>query len=357
MALDIAHGCATHTWTLGRVLGRGSFAAVYEGEQPGGWRAAIKVVTSDHPQALPRFRREVEVLQRLPPNPYVVTYLDHGVLADGREFLAMELVRGFTLAHLLGSGLYLTESAACTLMLELCQAFEEIHALGLAHCDLKPANIMLARRPGVEPTHRLGGGSGPVHAGQLAGAGMHVKVLDFGLVRDCADILAPRSASEERLESDAAAALECGVVGGTLAYMPPELIWDARQPDPSRWLTTPAADVFSLGVIFYELLRGQSPWPFRVAPGAGDREVRFRAYLDARASGGHAARPIDGIGRGLWRILARTLEIDPRDRPATAADLRAEIQHYMDFGSGVAQRSARLTPSTGISMGGALGLS
>ena len=145
---------------LGRLLGEGAFARVYEAWLDSGDRVAVKVLRRREVEAERRFLREIQVSRALPSSQHVVGYRAHGSTADGRLWLAMECVDGFTLSAVMWPDNPLSVRKACGLMLQLCESFGGLHRLGIAHRDIKPANIM------------------------LADGGRTVKLMDFGLVSD-----------------------------------------------------------------------------------------------------------------------------------------------------------------------------
>jgi serine/threonine protein kinase len=136
--------------------------------------------------------------------------------SDGRMFMAMELLDGPSLAELISRGERFPLDQCLHVMEQLAQVVEEIHAKGVLHRDLKPENVIVIERDG-DPHF--------------------VKLLDFGLAR---------TQSLTRLT-------QSGIIVGALSYLPPEQITEQRFND--------ASDIYSLGVIFYELLTGQPAFP------------------------------------------------------------------------------------------------
>ena len=132
-----------------REIGRGAFAGIYEGLDGNGRKVAIKMLRNPTEMAKKRFAREVKVLQALPQNRHIVRYLDSGHTQDNTPFLVLELLEGTTLANILQSGRRFSETAAATLMLQLCDAFTELHKLGVTHGDIKPTNIAIVVKRAV----------------------------------------------------------------------------------------------------------------------------------------------------------------------------------------------------------------
>lgn len=208
------------------VLGEGSQGRVYRAEQDSPRReVALKVMRRGTRVAEDRFRREIELLARL-EHPGIARLYAAGEaeLSDGTvAWFAMELVRGQALADYAKS---LDLRARLTLIAAIGHAVHHAHVRGVVHRDLKPANVL------------------------VDGEGQP-KVLDFGMAHAAL-------ADETRMTA-------AGQVLGTIAYMPPEgLFGEAEQADAR-------GDIYSLGVIAYELLCGQLPYPDLFALLAGGR--------------------------------------------------------------------------------------
>ena len=305
---------------MGRLLGSGAFARVYDGLTPRGGRVAVKIQMSDHGQALARFKREVKVSKALPPNPFIVGYRGEGNTRDGRPFLALEYVDGYTLADLFASDVKPTLRGACRLMMQLCDAFAALHKLGLTHGDIKPRNIMITRD------------------------GRAVKLLDFGLVRDSQGLLQLFEEHDILSGKDFADDLDAGMLMGTPEYMAPEQMADADVDDRSQRRTDTPADVFGLGVIFFEMLTGKRPWPMESAPGGGGHVQQALKYMDWRLGLKDIALPRPAeIEPALWSIIAKALRQNPRNRQGDARALRVDIQHYLDTGGGVSEGDMQVT--------------
>jgi serine/threonine-protein kinase len=187
---------------------------------------ALKVVRAEllgDADARQRFRREAQIVAGL-QHPSIVSVFDYGTFADGGAYLVMELVRGEDLRRVLQREGSLEPDRALRILTAVCGAMEVAHREGVLHRDLKPENILL---PG-----------GPIVA----------KVLDFGVAK----VVRDESGERETLAADGSLITAAGMIVGTPAYMAPEQL---------RGLTPDArCDIFSLGVIAFEMLTGELPF-------------------------------------------------------------------------------------------------
>ncbi len=235
---------------------------------------ALKVLPAGmdrDPARLARFQREARAVAAL-NSPHIVTIFSVEE-ADGIHFLTMELVEGQSLTHLIPPG-GMPPAQLIGIATALADALAAAHAKGIVHRDLKPANVMLTRDG-------------------------RVKVLDFGLAKE----LRAESPDDATLPLDAHTA--AGVVMGTPAYMSPEQI-EGRSIDHRT-------DIFSLGVILYEMA-------------AGARPFQGRSWADlAAAILRDTPRPLSAIRaelpRTLGRLVQRCIEKRPDDRFPSAREL------------------------------------
>jgi predicted Ser/Thr protein kinase len=256
-----------------QLLGRGGMGAVYRARDMRLDRlVALKVVRADllgDPEARRRFRREAQIVARL-QHPSIVSVFDFGTFSDGGAYLVMELVRGEDLRRVLQREGRLEPQRAITILATVCAAIEAAHREGVLHRDLKPENILL---PG----------------GEIA-----AKVLDFGVAKVMTDRVGPPTGAEAGTMLTAA-----GMLVGTPAYMAPEQFHGAV-PDART-------DIFSLGVIAYEMLSGELPF------GRG-------SLADVVISQTRGARPMPAgdVPASLDLAVRAALETDPDRRPPTA---------------------------------------
>ena len=261
-------------YRIERLLNRGGMGSVYAARDVALDRpVAIKVIRPDlvpDPVARDRFNREAQTLARL-KHPSIVTVFASGLLADGGPYLVMELVSGVDLRRELAAEGRLEPVRAGRILGAVCAAMESAHRDGVLHGDLKPENIMLP---------------------DDAEGDIEAKVLDFGV----AQAIRPEPGQPLVVTS-----VEVAIVG-TPAYMAPEQL-RGQQPDPRT-------DVFSLGVIAYEMLLGELPFGMGSAA-----EVAL-----AQARGIPASR-FDPLPPALTRAVTAALAFDADRRPVSAQAL------------------------------------
>ena len=263
-------------------LGEGGMGTVYRArhllmDRP----VAIKVL---HPQfvdneaARARFQLEARAAVLL-HHANAVSVTDFGQTSDGLVYIVMELLEGRTLREILVKEAPLETARATSIMLQTSAAVAAAHNAGIIHRDLKPSNILVT---------------------QSADAPAVVKVLDFGIAKLAADILD---------DDDASAATLPGTPIGTPRYMAPEQ-YEGRD-------LTPAADVYSLGVILYEMLTGMAPFT-----GMSPVEIALKHANDAPLP---PRDIVAAIPEDVERVVMFALEKQPEARPANAAEFRDEL--------------------------------
>jgi len=267
----------------------------------------VKLARHTDPDARKLFMREIKIMRLLPRNPHVVAYLGHGVTASGRPYLVMEYVDGITLAELIQRGVTMTERQACRIVLQLCEALTALHALGGAHRDIQPKNVLISR----------GGGT--------------VKLFDFGLVRDDHGLVEYMEGDGQVDGREFSSPLSDDLLVGTPNYLAIEQILEAVDPQ-SQARSGTATDVHGLALLMYVMLSGRRPWPFRVRAGA-NTEHALRAYFKWRLTCDPRAlvRP-EGCSPALWSIVQLALQSNPRRRPADAPAFGDHIRRYLRTG-------------------------
>jgi serine/threonine-protein kinase len=273
-------GHAAGPWVLEERLSSGGAGDVYRARRADGspgWRVALKVLRRGDAELVRRFEAERRSLAAL-NHPFIVPLVDAGVLADGRPFLATRLVEGLPLdAHCAGLEL----DARLRLFLDVCAAVRHAHERLIAHCDLKPANILVTRE------------------------GMP-QLLDFGVAR---------------LFSEGAGAHELGLTPG---YASPEQL--AGEPLGA------ASDVWSLGVILYELATGRRPFAGapRAAPLPPSAAVRAADRPAACAPPRDDAARLEARMRGDFdALVGRALAQDRRARYGSIELFARDLEHFL----------------------------
>lgn len=286
-------------------LGHGGMGVVYRATRLHiGDVVAIKVLREElliNPQSLERFHREAKAAALL-KHPNVVTIHDFGTTEDRIAYLVMELLEGESLRALVHRQGALTQADAVEIACQICAGLDEAHRRNIVHRDLKPDNIILSN----------------------VTAGIHVKVLDFGI------------AKLRDLQAGDGSLTESGTVLGTPRYMSPEQCLGEELDGRS--------DIYSLGIVLYEMLTGAAPFS----------SPSFGALIVQHVN--HAPLPLRAINMtispAIEAAVAGALEKRREDRPQSAtafadelkAALRSEAAISTIGGSPIELRSSGASP-------------
>jgi serine/threonine protein kinase/pimeloyl-ACP methyl ester carboxylesterase len=325
-------GAVIGRYKLLEKIGEGGMAVVYMAEQtePLRRKVALKIIKlgMDTRQVIARFEAERQALA-LMDHPSIARVLDAGATETGRPYFVMELVQGVSITE------YCDKNSLCTkdrlhLFLQVCQAVQHAHQKGIIHRDIKPSNVMVTHHDGK-----------PVP-----------KVIDFGIAK----------ATNQRLTEKTLFTRYAHLIG-TPAYMSPE------QAELSDLDIDTRSDIYSLGVLLYELLTGTTPFSEEELRKAGYVEMqrvireqepvkpstRIRTATRERRSvgagprvcpmsGGHRGPPLQNANREIgvpggpayqqvrgdldW-IVMKTLEKDRAKRYETASGLALDIERHL----------------------------
>jgi eukaryotic-like serine/threonine-protein kinase len=262
-----------------RLLGEGGMGAVYEGEQQLGSARRKVAVKTLHPHLSrdasikQRFEREVGTIAEL-EHPNTIQLYDFGATEDGVLYIVMEFLHGKSLAERLEKEGAILPAQVAHIMNQVCGSLEEAHGRGIVHRDLKPDNVMLVERAGKKD---------------------FVKVLDFGIAK--------RAKEEDKNEQKLT---QQGMVLGTPPYMSPEQF--TGRPIDAR------SDIYSLGVMSYEMLTGRLPFRAETAwEWAAQHMTQPPIPLESMAEGLRAPEP-------MRSAIRRSLEKSPDARWQTVKD-------------------------------------
>jgi len=319
--LDFAHeiggsekaGDRIGRYLLVEPIGEGGMGTVWlaEQEEPVRRQVALKVVKlgMDTKQIVARFEAERQALA-LMEHPNIAQVLDAGATETGRPYFVMELVRGVRITDYCDQN-HLSMAERLNLFVKVCQAIQHAHQKGIIHRDIKPSNIMVTQSDGEAVP----------------------KVIDFGIAK---------AINDQKL-TNKTLVTALGQFVGTPAYMSPE------QAEPSELDIDTRSDIYSLGVLLYELLTGKTPFEPWDLLGVGieamlqvirEREpmkpsTRLRAMLPAELTTTASQRKSDAprlmrlIRGDLDWIVMKCLEKERTRRYSTADALAEDLGHHL----------------------------
>ena len=314
---DLPSGTMLGQFRIDAVVGRGGMGVVYRATDTKlGRPVAIKFLSAavTNPDVGRRFRQEAKTASSL-NHPHIVTVHDVGE-HDGRQYIVSELVDGGTLEDWSAATRRRTWRQGVELLIGVADALAAAHAAGVLHRDVKPSNILI-------------------------GANGYAKLADFGLAK-----LVDSDARKAGVREDAHRITGLGVVVGTVAYMSPEQA--VGQPLDAR------SDIFSFGIVLYELLAGRRP--FEAANDLG--------ILKAIAHATPEPLP-DTVPEALRIAVEKTLEKDPAERYQTMQELVVDLRRAArkstgsqtavaasdaQIVAGVVKRHARVALAAGVAI-------
>jgi eukaryotic-like serine/threonine-protein kinase len=265
-------------YKIDKKLGEGGMGAVYKAIHPEAKALAIKVLHSEftsEPKVLERFFNEAKAVNKI-AQPHIVDISDFGFLATGQPYIAMEFLEGFDLAGRIQQQSPLLEAEALDIAIQVLEALYAAHSVNIIHRDMKPENIFLLKNK-KQPDKWF------------------VKVLDFGIAK---------------LSQSNSQQTQSGTILGTPRYMSPEQARGEREIGPG-------ADLYSLGIILYELVTGRAPFD----------EASYLGYLVAhtRKVPPQPKEYAPNITDDTNRIIMRCLEKTAEKRFVTAKEMRDEL--------------------------------
>jgi serine/threonine-protein kinase len=295
-------------YRLVRILGDGGMGSVYEATHAVlGTRVAIKVL---HPELVrrtglvERFLQEARVVAQI-RSPHVVQVIDVDRTPDGHAYIVMELLEGEPLSSVVDRQRKLPVATACEYTVQILEALEAAHALGVVHRDLKPENVFVT----------------------FTGGRPILKLIDFGI------------AKAQRLDPRQKNLTVAGVVMGTAEYMAPEQARSADRVDPR-------ADLYAVGVMLYEMIAGARP-----VRGDTGEDARVIALKVERGEVIPLVQVAPSVPRDLAGLVHHAMAARPEMRFATATEMRLALIGAMAGKRPPTKPLSQQPPGATVSMG------
>ncbi len=276
------------------LVAKGGMGAVYKAVHPSLKRMVIikKLTIRNNKIVKERFKREAQILLDM-QSPFIVHLFDYFIEGQS-HYIVEEFVEGLSLAQILDKQIALETELALLIFLDACMALKFAHARGIVHRDIKPGNILISRRA-------------------------EVKLADFGIASSESEEELSDSTVQTNTESTKVSdgLTQHGVTLGTPAYMSPEQITDSRSVDKR-------ADIYSMGVMLYEMLTGTKPFPSALNEETLEKIKKGR-YVNPRK--------IDrSIPKVICRMIKKMLKANPDRRfqsiESVIKILKKYLSHY-----------------------------
>lgn len=272
------------------LVAKGGMGAVYKAVHPNLKRLVIlkKLTIRNNATVRERFKREAQILLDL-QSPYIVHLYDYFIEGNS-HYIVEEFVDGMSLGDLIEKQVALGTELSLLVFLDACYALKYAHRQGIVHRDIKPANLLISRRA-------------------------EVKLADFGIASSEKSADLPAQKGSEKDEPSDEGLTRTGVTLGTPAYMSPEQITDSRSVDKR-------ADIYSMGVMLYEMLTGNKPFP-SVISAANMEKIKHGIYVNPRK--------IDSsIPRVICRMIHKMLKANPDHRFQSIDPVIKIVRRYLE---------------------------
>lgn len=276
------------------LIAKGGMGAVYKAVHPSLKRQVIlkKLTIRNNKIVKERFKREAQILLDM-QSPYIVHLFDYFVEGSS-HFIVEEFVEGLSLSQVLDKQVALGTELALLIFLDACMALKFAHARGIVHRDIKPGNILISKRA-------------------------EVKLADFGIASSESEDDVDNHNSQKMTEDDTTIGssnglTQHGVTLGTPAYMSPEQIMDSRSVDKR-------ADIYSMGVMLYEMLTGSKPFPSNLSAETLEK-IKKGKYV--------SPRKIDkSIPRVINKMIKKMLKANPDRRFQSIDSVIKIVKKYL----------------------------